>query len=164
MTDLDTLRAAIEARLALARAATPGPWTWEEADRFDEHMVEALVAGPPPLTPSVLDGMGSVANFAHIAANDPSTVERHCLADLRLLERHAPFTATEWIGPGRLIAHGPDGEEIRTGDDGMWVEIRCEGCELWDTAGGTNREWPCEDARDLAEAYGVSNERREPTQ
>lgn len=62
----------------------------------------------------------------HIAANDPATVIRHCERDLRVLERHAP-----------------SGDRTAT-----WCNV-CMG-EL-----GDSLDWPCDEIRDLATAYGV---------
>lgn len=86
MTSPDDLtarvRAAVQQRLDLARAAAdvanPEEWTADLA--YDGWRVRTI------------DGyemhVGAEELALHIATNDPATVERHCLADLRRLERH----------------------------------------------------------------------------
>ena len=153
------LRAAVEARLATARAATPGPWFWDQtpSNGWGEGEQEPVLnssTDPEPYEDggqtrwsykSVVSAWGhdawgvivEDADAAHIAANDPATVERQCLADLRRLERHG---------------YDPD-----TG--------RCFECMEWcDCADETpvrdcpcrgNRPHPCPEIRDLAAAYGL---------
>jgi hypothetical protein len=63
----------------------------------------------------------------HIALNDPATVIRHCERDLRVLERHVPVH----IG-------GPAACKHAWVDSDGWIE-----------------DYPCDDLRDLATAYGM---------
>lgn len=110
----DRLRAAVEHRLSLARAAAE---TWlnvgvavEESDGVPFAAADTTVA--------------------HLAANDPATIARHCEADLRRLERHAPVDeGCRWCYAGTSAETGAD--EFLS--------------------------WPCPEIADLAAAYGVGH-------
>lgn len=65
----------------------------------------------------------------HILANAPDAVIRHCERDLKILARH------------NLC------EDYEPGD-----EMYCDGCRGYDPP------WPCEQIRDLAEAYGITED------
>jgi hypothetical protein len=88
VTDLHAqVRAAVLARLEVARAATPGPWRDEYSGETgnivlaeDSHHAREWVARTQ-LHAAVFDAK-------HIAANDPNTAIRMCERDLRVLERH----------------------------------------------------------------------------
>jgi hypothetical protein len=103
-TDLHViLVAAVQHRLELARAATPGPWSPDSPWLSD--VVNSALLGP------VADcsiGTGfrpqSLEDARHIAANSPDVVIRQCEADLRRLERHVP-NAVESEAAG-LCAYG----------------------------------------------------------
>lgn len=83
------LRAAVEARLELARAATSGPWE-------EEYSAETGCCVLPPDSRGCREYVARTQLYAatfdakHIAANDPAATIRHCEADLRRLERHKP--------------------------------------------------------------------------
>src|SRR3990172_10635700 len=75
----------------------------------------------------------SYAELAHIAANGPSVIIRHCERDLKTLERHAPIPVHTNIDPEM-----PACRYLWVGGDG-WLE-----------------QYPCFDMRDLAEAYDLT--------
>ena len=60
MTDTlhDRLKAELDRRLAVARAATPGPWTWD-----DDDMDESIGAGDP-------DSPDVILIYSHYGADD----------------------------------------------------------------------------------------------
>lgn len=77
---------------------------------------------------------GRAVFLEFIAAEDPATVLRHVDRDLKVLERHKQVVAEGW-GKDALV------------------------CELtWMASDGWPIDWPCDDIRDLAEAYGVEIE------
>jgi hypothetical protein len=79
-----------QAKLDVARAATPGPW--EDAAEGKHRVVEALGSGHTvaEIFPC-LEHLGCmVGDSAHIAAFDPAFAIAVCEAALRRLERHRP--------------------------------------------------------------------------
>lgn len=85
----DQLEAAIKERLAVAQAATPGPW-----ERREDAIVGGDVSGLG--VPNVVSSMGyegpqEVADLAHVAANGPDRIIRDCERDLKVLARHRPM-------------------------------------------------------------------------
>jgi len=81
----ERIEAAVRERMAVAQAASPGPWRLDPDfdDVFavdDERCAEAYA----------LTGRQQRATAAHIAANDPARILRDCERDLKVLERHAP--------------------------------------------------------------------------
>jgi len=138
MSDLhEQLMAAANARLELARAATPGPWRYNPEKMWNlpgMHFGEEFVGAGPLGNTTCVAGTGmcddpqSMADAAHIAANDPATVIRHCERDLQVLERHRPAE-----------------DEPRL----------CRWCF------GANGEdyfpWPCPEFTDLATAYDITD-------
>jgi hypothetical protein len=82
MTDLhDQIRAAIEARRGLAQAASDGPWTIHGMSiRGFTHLNRSGCLVVRHTWPQ---------EAAHIVANDPATILRHCDEDLDVLKRHA---------------------------------------------------------------------------
>ena len=73
-----------------------------------------------------------------LEAENPATVLRHVDRDLKVLERHKEVVAEGW-GHGALV------------------------CELiWMASDGWPIDWPCDDIRDLAEAYGIEIEETTP--
>lgn len=139
MTDLHTrLVAAVHARAAVARAATPGPWFVDNPNQGSEYFPFWTVRNDEFVTPSgdedapALDFQlhtGCAADAELVAANGPDVVLRQCEADLRRLERHAPYR------------HYPSQE---TPD-----------CAYCYTSQTDNMAWPCDDYLDIAAAYGV---------
>lgn len=127
-----TLRAAVQARLALARAATPGPWTTP----YREHDVGWLVHNARgteyAMTIAVMHSVDSEADAKHIAANDPGTVIRGCERDLRVLERHR---SVDGMGKYRDVGE------------------YCDQCSRLSQIG---EMYPCPDVLDMAQAYNVS--------
>lgn len=150
MSDLHgRLLAAVNERLELARAATPGPWTVEDAyarvagcrclscyeDEPYGRMIPELDGPPRADTSPVL--YDHDASF--IAANDPATVIRHGERDLKVLERH------------HAVAR--DGSPVWASFDGTAWCWCCTGMDAGrPMVGGA---WPCDEIRDLAEAYGI---------
>jgi hypothetical protein len=140
MTLHERVTAAVEKRLAVAQAATPGPW-----EHVDYH------GGPYPdwtfkgcgsvvtMAPDLAGGDIAAPNgdlyprsgysprddMAFIAANDPARIIRDCRRDLKVLGRHHTY--------GLQLA-----PEFRKG---------CVHCQQ---GGGV-----CAEIRDLAEAYEI---------
>jgi hypothetical protein len=138
MTLHERLTAAVEKRLAVAEAATPGPWRYNPNKAW--HLPEDLAsrrngeefvgAGPLDATIGVAatgpaDHPQSMADAAFIAANDPARIIRDCRRDLKVLERHHTY--------GLQLA-----PEFRKG---------CVHCQQ---GGGV-----CAEIRGLAEAYEI---------
>jgi hypothetical protein len=75
------------------------------------------------------------ADYArHIVRHDPEAVLRRCAADRRTVERHMPRVAVQGPYEGELICGCSDGAD-------EWHATR----------------FPCEDVRDRADAYGLSD-------
>jgi hypothetical protein len=146
----ERLEAAIRERLAVAQAATPGPWrvgdwnatygTAEEEISVIEH-APTLGAFPAvrqrgdelTLVLQLQDGFVDEVqpNLIFITANDPARIIRDCERDLRLLERHVQSPAfTEkpvcraCRRPGYMMA----------------------------------QLWPCPEITDMADAYAIAEE------
>lgn len=79
------------------------------------------------------DGDQANRNAAHIAANDPATVIRHCERDLKVLERH-PGDRVYCPGCGFGPPYAKDGTEYRS------------------------HSRDCPEIADLATAYGITEE------
>lgn len=100
--DLHTrLRSAIEERLALAQAATPGPWHQRSNDRLGDDDTEVCTRDQRTLVQVLLGDQDTREEFPQaaadarfIAANSPDWVIRACRADLARLERHRPQDLT----------------------------------------------------------------------
>jgi len=131
----DTLRAELDRRLAVARAATPGPWRvcaeGSEGSRIAPDYRDAL--GKSRFI-GILNGRVQPEdgrNAAHIALHDPTDAIRRYTGELEVLERHAPR---------RLVG------EMRG-----WVDVknpeRCARC--W-------ADWPCVELMSLASRLGVN--------
>jgi hypothetical protein len=121
MTDLhERLTAAVNARLRITERCTPvnadAGYAWEQ--RCETDVIDA--AGVPVAT-----NIGPL-DAEHIAANDPATVIRHCLRDLKVLERHT------------FVPAG----------------VNC-GCDVALCGCGEHVLWPCDDLVWLAAAYDV---------
>lgn len=127
------LRAAVEERLAAARAATPGPWRWSP-NYGDPYVADAggIPVAPPPI-------QSPDAEF--IAANDPAATVRRCEALLRVVERHAPEVDRQW-GPKTDPKTGELADAV--------VDEYCRWC-----IDGGHSQWPCPDIRDLAAGEGI---------
>jgi len=145
----ELIKAAVEQRMAQARAATPGDWVIGRTTELDwgpivhgEPNTRYFAAGQEwPQTVQVhgthvcVTGPGGgmvadsartryrLANATFIAANDPPRIIRDCQRDLKVLARHNRE-------PGVLSA---------------WVCRRCRPV----------RRGPCAELLDLAEAYGI---------
>lgn len=124
MPDLHArLTAALQARLEVARAATPGPWTcvvMPDSERRIRNDDGATVLAVPK---------GAIADedIDHFAANDPATEIRRVEALLRVVERHARATVAgvcDWCSNDQWVARAPcpdirdlaAGEGIEVGD------------------------------------------------
>lgn len=101
----DTLRAELDRRLAVARAASWDEWRHNPAKQW--HLPEDLplrrrgeefVAAGPTDSPTCIAATGpaddpqSMADAAHIALHDPADALRRYTGELEVLERHAPCT------------------------------------------------------------------------
>jgi hypothetical protein len=144
------LRAQVEARLALAREASPhtdGHW-WRrmtDAGHFDDGTLEpvgALWAGEPELDVDgdvfggeyvvVYDeGAPSDAQFDHIAANDPQDTIARCEAELAILDLYERTLAIVRapVDFGALAAEKPVIRELRAQD---YLDAERELCVLWE--------------------------------
>ena len=132
MTDLSArLRAVVEERLAVARAACHGgEGRWHQTDaereygRIEDERGEVVTYD---------EGSPSGREAEHIALNDPADVILACERDLAVLERH--------------------------GDDGTsnCETCRAESAEANDYGNYYARyvPWPCVEIRDLATRYRV---------
>jgi hypothetical protein len=81
MTNLhERLQEAVNERLRIAEAATPGPWVYDSG----LGMV-VLIHNKDSLS---VVASASVEDAAYIAANGPDRTIRECQRDLRVLERH----------------------------------------------------------------------------
>lgn len=134
------IRAAIEGRLELARAATPGPWrtVW----RDQEFAVIAGEHDPDNVMESVAEWTYAVrtwepeatadraecdtTNAAFIAANHPAWAIRALEADLSRLDRHAPTLHNIDDAPG-------------------WAHL-CRSCF-------GHPPWPCAEAKSIIGVY-----------
>jgi hypothetical protein len=124
MTTLhERLQEAVNERLRIAEAATPGPW---------ESHGSSYYRIAPIGKPQVLAAFMRSTDAEHIAANDPARIIRECQRDLRVLERHAP---------------------ILTKPMPSLVPLMCS--YDWSDGDGWPTKWPCEEIKDLAEAYQI---------
>ncbi len=82
------LRAQIEARKALAEAATPVPWEPEGDDPTDDEVW--IDVDGEEWRHVILRGPQSHENMLHVAANDPRDVIAWCEAELLILGEHGP--------------------------------------------------------------------------
>lgn len=139
----------IERRLAVARAATPGPWRHDPAKQW--HAPEDLAerrngeefvgAGKPTIAIAATgpaDHSQSMMDADHIALHDPADAERRYSAALRVLNRHAP--APRLTDPLR-------------GEVDPWDLADCAHCD---------EALPCRDLRDLAASLGLSSAATSP--
>ena len=133
MTLIDRLTAAIDAKEAKARAATPGPWT--ACQQYEDGPVGVDVVpsdrtGAYVVCPDVNAGM--IAEDAeHVADNDPSGVLRMCEAHRKIIGLHT--SEDGFSGPMCTV---------------------CVGC--WSTEEG--EDWPCDTLRAIAAGYGITEE------
>ena len=78
---------------------------------------------------------------AHINANDPATILRHCERDLKVLERHRPTdegVCPVCVGEPEMVEEWDAENE----DESVYWESR-------------PLAWPCAEITDLAAAYGI---------
>lgn len=132
----EQLQAAINERLARARAATVGPWIVDH-DGEDWWLLGGgayLSAEEHGIASSFELNRRAEADIAFIAANDPARIIRDCERDVKVLARHEPNVF-------------PPAVAERFGGD-PW----CGVCRL-DPASAT---WPCPEIVDLAEAYDIT--------
>lgn len=139
------LRAVYEERLAVARAATEGPWWSDESDdawrlhgvafmvpaqgAIREQVVNKQILKAPKRGTPYAEYWPDPADAAFILANDPAATILRCEALLRVVERHRPVKARG----------GPVGWESD--------RIACDAC--------APTRWPCPDIRDLAAGEGI---------
>lgn len=82
----DRLRAELNRRLAVARAATPGPW--------ELGIVHGTVMVPERGTRLALGRTG--ADAAHIALHDPADAIRRYEGELQVLQQHTWSDRDKW--------------------------------------------------------------------
>lgn len=107
MTDLtemvDWLRGVVNGDLAKAKAATPGPWHWDDTRRgldMGPRLVSEVDDDPDGVirgwgSGQELDGEGLVVspeNQAHIATHDPNDTIARCEQELEIIE-----TCSFWL-------------------------------------------------------------------
>jgi hypothetical protein len=110
MTQPDTLhtrlRAELERRLAVAKAATPGPWEWVQMSKFFalRSTIEVEIGGED-VRPFVLPVIKNPdpGDRVFIALHDPADAIRRYQRDLKTLERHTPVEVHTNIDP-RMVA------------------------------------------------------------
>jgi hypothetical protein len=132
--------AAIRQRLALAEAATPGPWAiWRDLDHQGFYTV-GDAAGVIPDGATITEGECNPTahvyiepDAALIAANDPAWTVRMCRAALERMERHRPQSPDVWpSGKPRPTAclqcmEDHPCPDVRA-EAGVWdVEVDCDG-------------------------------------
>ena len=103
-----TLRERILTRLALAEAATPGPWAFGHVEGV--HFVESAEGLVVVDTPSVT---GAHEDVRFIADRSPDRVIAECRADLALLDSVESYTFKGHMGSAALNAldaRYPEGE------------------------------------------------------
>jgi hypothetical protein len=83
MTLHERVTAAVEKRLAVAQAATPGPWV------YDGDLGAVVVIHDRDSLSSVASAR--MADAAFVAANDPARIIRDCRRDLKVLGRHHTY-------------------------------------------------------------------------
>jgi hypothetical protein len=88
----ERIEAAVRERMAVAQAATPGPWsvdnhTYAETITAGDGYTEVIAGGRWGGEASVFH---STEDAIHIAANDPARILRDCAEDLAALGRHRP--------------------------------------------------------------------------
>lgn len=145
----EALKAAVEERMRLARAAknNTGRWSWGHGfgdmcndatcpfgELLDEAEEDEDFAGTVLMQVHGYDIKEPWEGAAHIAANDPAFVIRACERDLKVLERHR----RETFGDSDL----PELLEVER--DEPWCRV-CRGSG-----------WPCAEIRDLAEVYRIN--------
>jgi len=123
------IETAVKLRLAVAQAATPGPW------RVCAEGSEGSRVAPATGTKREQSRFIGIANgrvqpedgrnARHIAANDPARIIRDCTEDLFLLDLHSPGT---------------------------------DGCCKVDRAAAYAVVWPCTVALSLARRYDIPQE------
>jgi hypothetical protein len=136
------VRAAVEHRLALARAASPGN---PEGDTWTTGGYVGWLIEDQEGDPVVYDeGALTETQTAHIAANDPASIIALCEGALRILDRHRPVLVDE-----RHIDAQTD-----------WLGRHyCASCPAGHSAYGLPPTWyPCPDALALAAMFGVPEE------
>lgn len=114
-----------------AAVANLPPWRWGIVDARNDGLLDALDC--PVLVLTKRDIHKDAA--AHIVHNDPSSVLRRVAADRRVLDRHAP----------RQLPTAPEGYVV------------CGWCDQGPPPARHVR-WPCSDASDLADRYGITKE------
>lgn len=136
-----TLEEMIQARLAAAQAATPGPWQHVDfhggADPGDVTymgcgsvvtMAHAVLGGDICAPSGDLyprSGYSPFGDMAFISANGPDVVITNCIEDLYVIARHQV--------------------SFETDSDEAWKRYgKCTGCM---------QQWPCQDIKSVARRY-----------
>lgn len=127
------LRAAIEEKLAIARAATEGPWVEEYSGETGPCVIPADAESTREFVART-QLYAAVADAKHIATHNPAWAIRQHEAALRVLERH----------------HFVECSNVRCSDGG-W----CVGCDPDGSAPCSVHPWPCPAVLTLAELYSV---------
>lgn len=129
----DRLRAELDRRLAVARAATPGPWRVDPTATVVPHLRHWNGPGSSGVCAAELELIwrGVVANEDawHIALHDPADAIRRYVGELEVLERH-------------------NGYVIPAGHGHYSGRPNCNVCN--------GMEWPCREIRSLASRLGVN--------
>ena len=138
-TDLhDKIRSEVERRLAIARAATSGPWDYHTVHPFMDGRVQARIG--PQGKPKVLADVMHAVDMWHVAEHDPADAIRRYAHALKILDDHHP-----------VARDGSSAWASSAGRAWCWT---CTGLE----AAGKfliAAEAPCPPITDLAESLGI---------
>lgn len=109
MTQPDTLhdriRAEIDRRLAVARAATPGPWKAGGIGDYGWTVQFPNHDGWSNMGVETEDNEQGKADAEHIALHDPADAVRRYEGELEVLERHRPVQERDNLGPVVICAY-----------------------------------------------------------
>lgn len=143
------LLAAIGQRETAALAASPGPWAPNA-----EHDEIVAVDGITVADGFALSGNQLRATVNFIVDNDPPTVARHCAADRKILDLHAPVRVPPTWATFGLTRHLES-----TG--GLFCKTCCDEDDGTSYAQRVGLEWPCDTIRALAERYGLAEQQED---
>lgn len=148
------LKAAVEERLAVARAAGGRSWLVVDVPPFTDPLLLAQDGDGDTLTTLGTVDVDMPAR-SHLSANDPARIIRDCERDLRALERHRPkWETVQWwdaptVGEADVCATCGNREpvewELGYGNYGVKPEGWVDSYVLW----------PCNEILDLATAYEI---------
>lgn len=138
------LHAVITARLEVARAATPGPWS--RYGNLGYAVFTEAYDDPDYDPPAVTHGSDMEADAEHIALHDPADSIRRYERDLKVLERHyIIWRDISWLER--------DGTEICEESAELPVCGKCVPKHSSFSSRAEVPEGPCADVLDLLDVY-----------